>query len=155
MATIVVFDGECGLCNGFVAWLIRRDRAGKYLLAGSAGDVGREVIRQADLPADIGDSTIVLWRGLVAGADGDADAAGNKPPALTRSDAVIEILAGLPLPWRLARAGRIVPRSWRDRVYAAVAARRPRIDAEDPACGVPPPALVKLWRQRLATLEDV
>jgi len=149
MATIVVFDGECGLCNGFVAWLIRRDRAGKYLLAGSAGDVGREVIRQAGLPADIGASTIVLWRGF------DADASGNKPPVLMRSDAVIEILTGLPLPWRLARAGRIVPRSWRDRVYAAIAARRPRIDAEDPACGVPPPALVTRWRQRLATVNDI
>jgi predicted DCC family thiol-disulfide oxidoreductase YuxK len=149
MATIVVFDGECGLCNGFVAWLIRRDRAGKYLLAGSAGDVGREVIRQAGLPADVGGSTIVLWRGL------PDDAATDKARTLTRSDAVLEILAGLPLPWRMARVGRIAPRSWRDRVYAAVAARRPRIDAEDPACGVPPPALVKLWRQRLATADDI
>ena len=36
----VVFDGECALCNGFVAWLVVRDRAGTFLNAGSAGEAG-------------------------------------------------------------------------------------------------------------------
>jgi predicted DCC family thiol-disulfide oxidoreductase YuxK len=140
MSSIVVFDGECGLCNGFVAWLVRRDRAGLFLLAGSAGAVGRQVVKAAGLPRDATESTIVLWRDDVA---------------LTHSDAVLSILEALPWPWKAARAARVVPRSLRDRVYAFVAARRPRVDAEDPACGVPPRELVEAWMGRLATSADV
>jgi predicted DCC family thiol-disulfide oxidoreductase YuxK len=151
MRAIVVFDGDCGLCNGFVAWLIRHDRDGRFLIAGSAGAVGREIIRRAGLPADIGDSTIVLWRG----APGDGNHRGRSAGVLTRSDAVLSILGDLPLPWRLARAARIVPRSWRNRAYAAVASRRQRVAAEDPACGVPPAELVEAWQRRLASEQDI
>ena len=140
MTSIVVFDGECALCNGFVSWLIRHDRGANFQIAGSAGEVGREVINRAGLPADIGASTIVLWDGQTA---------------RTRSDAVLAIMAGLPQPWRLARAARIVPLTWRDRVYTAIAARRARVHADDPACGVPPPELVERWRARLATLKEI
>lgn len=140
MANIVVFDGECGLCNGFVAWLIRHDKRATFLLAGSAGEVGKLVISRAGLPRNIGDSTIVLWDGT---------------QAFTESDAVLKIMASLTRPWRWLAAGKVVPQRWRHRVYRAIAARRPRIEADDPSCGVPPPELVVLWRQRLATLADV
>lgn len=163
MKAIVVFDGDCGLCNGFVAWLIRHDRDGRFLIAGSAGEVGREVIRRAKLPEDIGASTIVLWPAAVL-ASPDAvvqpKAAGApdatvQAGALVRSDAVLAILSGLPLPWRAARIARIVPRSWRDWVYEAIASRRPRTEAEDPACGIPPAELVERWHARLATAADI
>lgn len=137
---IVVFDGECGLCNGFVAWLIVRDRAGRFLVAGSAGEVGRAVIDAAGLPRDAVRSTLVLWDGQ---------------RGWVRSTAVLRILAGLPWPWKAGAAGLIVPLPLRDAIYNARAARRDRIEAEDPACGVPPAELVELWRSRLATLEDV
>lgn len=140
MASIVVFDGECGLCNGFVAWLIRHDRAGVFLLAGSDGVVGREVIRRAGLPENIGESTLIVWDGR---------------RAATQSDAVLAVASQLPWPWRATKAGRIVPRSWRDTLYRTIAARRPRIAADDPSCGVPPPKLVRRWRERLATVADV
>lgn len=140
MTSIVVFDGECGLCNGFVAWLVRHDREGRFLLAGSAGEVGREAIRRAGLPADIGASTIVYVEGAVV---------------RTRSDAVLAIMRGLPPPWSAVGVARLVPRSWRDRIYGAVASRRARVSAEDPACGVPPAELVTRWRSRLATLDDL
>lgn len=135
---IVVFDGDCGLCNGFVAWLVRHDREAVHLIAGSGGEPGRAIVRRAGLSPEVTESTIVLWDGR---------------RALLRSDAVIEILAALGWPWRAATAMRLVPRAWRDRVYAAVARRRPRIDG-DSACGVPPRELAQEWRSRLASLED-
>jgi predicted DCC family thiol-disulfide oxidoreductase YuxK len=137
---IVVFDGECGLCNGFVAWLVKHDKRRTYLLAGSAGPVGRAVIDAAGLPREIAESTMILW-------DGER--------ARIQSDAVLGVLAGLTWPWRAAAVGFVVPRVWRNAVYRWRAARRNRIDAEDPACGVPPAELVAEWRSRLATLEDV
>lgn len=137
---IVVFDGECGLCNGFVAWLITHDRQGRFLIAGSAGPVGRQVIDTAGLAREIAGSTLILWDGQTA---------------RLRSTAVLAILSGLPLPWKAARAAFAVPRSWRDAIYNWRAARRDRLEVEDAACGAPPPALVGLWRDRLATTNDV
>ncbi len=138
---IVVFDGDCGLCNGFVAWLIRRDPQAHFLIAGSAGEVGRAALSAMGLPLEIAQSTLVIAR--------------PEGPAL-KSDASLTVAAGLTWPWRvLARAARAVPRRARDRVYDAIAARRPRRPAEDAACGTPPPGLVDQWRARLASLEDV
>jgi len=136
---IVVFDGECALCNGFVAWLVRHDKSAHFLIAGSAGEVGAAVVAAAGLDATITASTLLVWDGT----------------AHLRSDAVIAVARGLPWPWRAAVTMRVAPRGLRDAVYRFVAARRPRMEADDPACGVPPLALAQAWRSRLATLDDV
>ncbi|WP_062204535.1 thiol-disulfide oxidoreductase DCC family protein [Demequina salsinemoris] len=136
---IVVFDGDCGLCNGFVAWLLTHDPHGAHLITGGASEVGASIVSRAGLDPLVTDSTMILW------VDGEA---------LVRSDAVLEVLGALPVPWSLLRAGRLVPRALRDRIYDAMAARRPRIDGDD-ACGVPPEPMVDLWRSRLATPADL
>ena len=137
---IVVFDGECALCNGFVAWLLRHDRRGVFLISGSNGEVGRAVVSAAGLTHQITASTIVVWDGS---------------RALLRSDAVLAIVRQLGWPWRAAGVARVLPRAWRDRVYRAIAQRRARLEAQDPSCGVPPAHLVGLWRSRLATASDL
>jgi len=136
---IVVFDGECGLCNGFVAWLIRHDAGGRFLIAGSSGEVGHAVVARAGMEPEITASTLLVWDGA----------------AHLRSAAVVAVARRLPWPWRAAALIRIVPLTWRDAVYRFVAARRPRVHADDPSCGVPPSDLVALWRSRLASLADV
>lgn len=137
---IVVFDGECGLCNGFVAWLIRHDHQARFLIAGSAGEPGRDALEAAGLPPSIAASSLVVWDGA---------------RAHVRSAAVLCIVAGLGRPWRWLGWFTAVPPRWRDAAYDAVARRRPRTTAEDPACGNPPPALVRAWRERLASVDDV
>ncbi|WP_291379811.1 DCC1-like thiol-disulfide oxidoreductase family protein, partial [Demequina sp.] len=136
---VVVFDGECGLCNGFVAWLVRHDAHERFLIAGSAGEVGRAVVVRAGLAPAVTKSTLVVWDGA----------------AHMQSDAVVAVARGLPWPWKAAVAIRVVPTSWRNAVYRFVASRRPRVDADDPSCGVPPADLVVKWRARLATPEDI
>ncbi len=136
---IVVFDGECALCNSFVAWLIRHDRHGHFLITGSAGDVGAAVMAAAGLESDVAASTLIVWNGTVH----------------VRSGAIIAIARGLPWPWRAVAGIRVIPRFVRDGVYRLIAARRPPMHADDPACGVPPAPLVTLWRSRLATLADI
>ncbi len=133
---IVVFDGECALCNGFVSWLIRHDPHAVFLIAGSAGDVGKAVVAAAGLEGALTASTIVVWDGS---------------RGLIRSDAVLAILGRLGWQWRVVSNARVLPRAWRDTVYKAVAKRRARVVADDPACGVPPAELVAAWRARLAT----
>lgn len=136
---IVVFDGECSLCNGFVAWLVQHDTRAVFAVAGSAGEVGAAAVRAAGLPERITASTLLVWDGR----------------AYTMSDAVARVAKDLPWPWRAAALMRWVPRPVRDGVYRFVAARRPRTQADDPSCGVPPPHLAAQWRSRLATHDDV
>ncbi|GIG55144.1 thiol-disulfide oxidoreductase DCC family protein [Demequina activiva] len=138
--SIVIFDGDCGLCNGFVAWLIRHDTDASFLIIGSAGEVGRSALSAMGLEPEVAASTLVV-----------ATVHGPR----VRSDAVAEVLSGLGWPWRAGAIVRWAPRGLRDRVYDAVARRRPRSPSEDPACGNPPRELIATWRSRLASQGDI
>lgn len=118
---IVYFDGLCNLCDGFVRFLLARDRRGRYRFAALQGETAR---------ARLGDrfgaepQTIVL----------------EEPKRFrVRSDAALAILSGLGGVWRLAALARIVPRRLRDALYDHVARNRfTRYGARD-ACRVPTP----------------
>lgn len=140
MRDIVIFDGDCGLCNGFVAWLIRHDPQARFLITGSAGEPGRAALDAMGLPYELADSTLVV--------------ATQHGPRI-KSDAVATVLSKLGWPWRAGAALRWAPRPVRDGIYGAIAKRRPRSPAEDAACGTPPRELIEQWRSRLATMEDV
>ncbi|MCB0621580.1 MAG: DUF393 domain-containing protein, partial [Saprospiraceae bacterium] len=38
---VLLFDGVCNLCNGFVQFLIQRDKKGKYLYASLQSNEGQ------------------------------------------------------------------------------------------------------------------
>jgi len=113
---LVLFDGSCGLCSGWVRWVLDRDREARFRFAALESEVGREAL---------------------AGAFGDgAFEKGEIPDSLVlvdaegvhlRSEAVLRVCAALGLPWSLSAVARIVPRGLRDRVYDGVAARRHRL----------------------------
>src|SRR6187551_2725878 len=60
---VVIFDGECGLCNGMVRFLIRADRYGVFRICGGNSEPGRALLRQANLSPDIAASTVVVVQG--------------------------------------------------------------------------------------------
>lgn len=123
---IVFYDGDCGLCHGFVRFLLRVDRRARFRIAPLGGDLFRATVPEA-ARAGLPDS-VVLARGH---------------GILVRSDAVLAVLEGLGGAWpALAAAGRVVPRALRDRAYDAVAARRARWFAKPTgSCPVLPPGL--------------
>lgn len=105
---IVLFDGVCNLCNGFVQFLLPRDPAGTLRFASLQSTFGQQIRKQAGLSTDDLESVVVVDDGLV----------------YTKSDAVIrigELLGGY---YRVASVGRLVPRRLRDRLYDFVAANR-------------------------------
>lgn len=103
---IVLFDGECGLCNRSALWLARRDRARRLLLAPNAGATARI----AGEPPGGEDAGIVVW-------DGARRLVGV--PALARA---LRELGGA---WALAGAVLgALPRPLTHPVYAFVARHR-------------------------------
>jgi predicted DCC family thiol-disulfide oxidoreductase YuxK len=109
---IVFFDGDCGLCNGSVRFLIRRDRHKRLYFAPLQG-----VAAQAILPEKYRSSldTIVYQR---INADG-------RPTQVVRSEAVLLALIDTGSAFGLlAHITRLIPTRLRDWCYRQIAANR-------------------------------
>ena len=100
---VIVFDGVCVLCNGWVRFLLRRDRAGRYRFAAMQSDAGRALLSAHGLDADDPASFLLLEH-----------EPGGSARASTDTDAIRRVLAGLGGGWRLAHAMALVPRPLRD-----------------------------------------
>lgn len=107
---VIVFDGICVLCNGWVRFLLKHDRAGRYRFAAMQSKSGRALLSAHGLDAD--DPASFL---LVDGAD-----------AWTDSDAIRRVLIGLGGIWRMAALISLVPRVIRDPIYRTIARNRYR-----------------------------
>jgi predicted DCC family thiol-disulfide oxidoreductase YuxK len=123
---IVFFDGICGLCNRAVDFVLREDRARRFLYSPLQGETFGRMARshQETLKAD---SIFVLRRGL------------GKETLLQRSDAFLYILENLPRYRWLARIGKKFPVPIRDAVYRLIATTRYRIWGKRDACRLPSP----------------
>ena len=117
--TIVFFDGVCGLCNGFVDFLVQHDHDRRLRYAPLQGETAATLTQ---LPRTL-DSVVVV--------DGQQ--------VLTKSDAALTVLTLLGGPWRLATLARVVPRSIRDAVYDTIARNRYRWFGQQASCRVPTP----------------
>lgn len=120
---IVVFDGVCHLCSGWVQFLLRRDRAGRFRFASMQSERGRRLLAANGIDPDDPVSFLLL----------DAGA------ARTDSDAILRVLELLGGPWRFARVLRVAPRALRDPLYRAIARRRYRLFGRRALCWMPSP----------------
>lgn len=118
---VVVFDGDCVFCSGWVRFLLARDRQARYRFAAMQGDAGRTLLATHGLSPDDPLSFLLVEDGR----------------AHTDSDAVLRVLTGLGGVWRLADVARIVPRPLRDAGYRLLARNRYRWFGRRDACFMP------------------
>jgi len=123
---VVYFDGVCNLCNRFVDFLVRIDRARVLRYAPIQGETARArgIYDAAREPVP---GSIVVQRD-VAERDGER---------WTESDAVIRIFTHVGGIWSAAAILRVVPRTLRNAVYRTVARNRYRIFGRRDTCRVP------------------
>lgn len=62
---ILLFDGECNLCNGTVQFVIKRDKKANIKFASLQSEVGKQIMQQFNIPSEYIDSIILLERGNV------------------------------------------------------------------------------------------
>ncbi|MFT7667380.1 MAG: putative DCC family thiol-disulfide oxidoreductase YuxK [Planctomycetota bacterium] len=107
---VILFDGPCALCNGFVGFLEARNASGGMTFASLQSELGKRLLEESGLSEVPGlDSVVVL-------ADGES---------FTHSAAILRIAKGLGPGWRaLGGVGWCVPRGVRDFLYRWVAGRR-------------------------------
>ena len=126
----ILFDGVCNLCNGFVQFIIRHDPRGRFRFAALQSETGRALLaahgQQGPAAGPAGPESVILLEG---------------GQLYAHSAAVLRIARQLGWPWRLAAAGRLLPRRWRDGLYRFVARHRYRWFGRQASCAVPTPAL--------------
>jgi predicted DCC family thiol-disulfide oxidoreductase YuxK len=121
---IVFYDGSCGLCHGFVQFMVRRDHAGVIRFAALQGDTAARQI-----PAYLGsDLESVVYR----------DESGA---VYSHSAAALRAIARLGGPWRLAKLLLVIPHGLRDLVYRYVARHRYGWFGTADSCALPSPAV--------------
>ena len=121
------FDGECGLCDGFAAFLLRADRKRIFRLAPLNGKTARALLPESGENWE----TLVLLEG---------------ERLSIRSDAVIRTLRRLGGLWKATVLLRIVPRPLRDAGYDFIARHRRKWFSAPATCivdrGSPDPRLL-------------
>jgi predicted DCC family thiol-disulfide oxidoreductase YuxK len=121
--TIVLYDGDCGLCSSAVQFLLAADRRGRLQFA-ARGTAAADGVTAPFGGAPAGIDSIIVVRG---------------DRLLVRSDAALALADQLPMPWPLAgRVGTFVPRAVRDAIYDLIARNRRRFFPAR-ACLVPSP----------------
>jgi len=120
---IILFDGVCNLCDGFVQFVIRHDEKSLFRFASLQSPVGIELLQKHQLPTEELSSVVLSL--------GDA--------FYTKSDAALHILQRLSGPWKLAGSFLILPRFLRDLIYDLVARNRYRLFGQRDVCMIPTP----------------
>ncbi|THE65699.1 thiol-disulfide oxidoreductase DCC family protein [Salinadaptatus halalkaliphilus] len=118
---IVLFDGVCNLCTGFVQFLIPRDPEGRFHFASLQSDIGDQLLERHDLERHGLDSIVLI----------EGDDIYVKSAAVVR---IASILGGI---YALARPLAYLPRRLRDWGYDIVAANRYRIFGQKDQCMMP------------------
>lgn len=116
---IIFFDGNCGLCNGFVNILLKIDRKQKFKFASIQGKTGKEWLC-SKIKSDL--STIILYSGK---------------EYYYKSKAIFKIINRLGGIFLIFNILRVFPWSWLDNIYDLVSGNRYRIFGKRDACRVP------------------
>lgn len=110
-STILFYDGDCGLCNRVVQFVLRHERKNELFFTTLDSDFARTFFQERTgiLPKN---DTVILYSNYLL---------------YERSSAVIELLSYLKFPFPLLKLFRILPVCWRDYLYNLVAKNRKRL----------------------------
>lgn len=118
---IVLFDGVCNLCSGFVQFVAPRDPEERFAFASLQSDVADELLAEHDVDPTALESIVLLEEG----------------EAYVKSDAVLRIGYHLGGVYRLGWPLRVLPRRFRNWWYDFVANRRYRWFGKKDQCTIP------------------
>ena len=119
---VIVFDGVCVLCNGWVRFLLRHDWQKRHRFAAMQTESGRALLTGNGLDPDDPASFLLVENGKV----------------WCETDAIMRVIASLGGFWKVAVVGRALPRPLRDWLYRVVARNRYRWFGRHDACLLAP-----------------
>ena len=120
---VILFDGVCNLCNGFVQFVIARDPQGRFRFASLQSKAAAALLNGQMQSGPLPDSVLLAEDGRI----------------YTRSTAALRVARGLGFPWNLSYGLVMVPKPLRDAVYDWVARNRYAWFGKRDVCMVPTP----------------
>ena len=120
-ARVIVFDGICHVCSGWVRFLSRHRIDPPFQLIPMQSAAGRALLVEYGIDPDDPATFLVLDQGK----------------RFTESDGSIHVISALGGPWRMFSAARIIPRRWRDALYRTLARNRYRWFGRRNVCYLP------------------
>lgn len=125
MNNVIIFDGICNLCNGFVDFVIRKDKKKIFHFVANQSNAGREILQRfPEVPK--GDAMTIYYL-----EDGKL---------FSRSNAVLQIAKSLPTPFSWINALSILPLFIRNAFYNIVARNRYNWFGKRDTCRIPNPS---------------
>ncbi len=121
----LLFDGVCNLCNGFVQFIIKRDKKKQFLFSSLQSPVAVKLLAEHMSDTRKLDSVVLIEQGTM----------------YTKSTAVLRIARQLGGGWPLLYGFIIIPPFIRDGIYDIVAKYRYRIFGKREHCIVPSAAI--------------
>lgn len=119
---IVFFDGDCGVCNFWVQWILKRDHNNRFLFASLQSDFGQRFLTERKLNTEVF-NTLYLWK--------------PNHYYLEKSKAVLQIANILGGIYKLSAIGKIIPRFLSDRIYDLISKNRMKLANQK--CYLPSP----------------
>lgn len=124
---LVLYDGQCGLCDRTVQWLLRIDRQRVLTFAPLQGETSGKLHLQ--YTPDETFNTIVFISSFGT----------SQQEIYYKSDAVLEILKNVGGLWRLCASLRVIPKGFRDTLYDWIAYNRYGWFGRYEQCKIPSP----------------
>lgn len=125
---IVLFDGQCNLCEGAVQFLIKKDIHDVFRFTSIQSEAGQKIMNHIGIDQKKIDS-IVLYVPNVA--------------YFIKSDAALEIVNDLGIFYQLLGIFKIFPTKFRDFVYDFIAKNRYRWFGKKETCMIPSTSILQ------------
>ncbi len=123
---IILFDGVCNLCNGFVQFVINRDKNDVFRYASLQSEIGQQLISERAIDAKTIDSVILIEPGVAY---------------YIKSDAALQIGRHLKGYRTFSKLLNLIPSSLRNIVYDYTARNRYKWYGKKDQCMIPTPEL--------------
>lgn len=112
---IVFFDGECGVCNFWVQWILERDKKDQFMFASLQSDFGQKFLSERGLETKQF-NTLYLWK--------------PQQYYLIKSKAVLKIANLLGGIYNLSVIGKLIPTFISDKIYNKISENRMKLSAQ-------------------------
>ncbi|MGC6430296.1 MAG: thiol-disulfide oxidoreductase DCC family protein [Jejuia sp.] len=117
---IIVFDGECNLCNGVVGWLLKFAPVNTFKFIPFQSSRGQELLTQHHFPTTTLDTVILI----------------DEDGVQTHSDGFLKIVSKIPKWQRVAALHAFIPRLICDSIYKMASKYRVKWFGKSQSCTI-------------------
>lgn len=117
---IIIFDGECNLCNGVVGWLLKYAPEEIFKFTPFQSPLGQELLKKHGYPTKRLDTVILI----------------DNTGFHTHSDGFLKILSYVPKWQKVAALMAFIPRMIRDTIYKFASRNRVQLFGASSSCSI-------------------